>query len=349
MLTREQLLISIADTIHDYRAGDIDQPTPEHVECWVKQFDKDVQLPILQEMDHVLKQTYFSRIRVTEFLQGLIHTKALVGDDPRRFWRNVKFLEIQEEGESQTELLALFNKLLEAQCGFGIDQCGDNTSTFLYLDDGIFTGNRTRGDIRAWVRSQAPSKAKLHIATIAIHLNGYFHARKHIKEAAKVAEKKINIQGWCEIELENRIMVSCKDRTDVLRLTKIPDETNVKEYIEQAEYRPKLRSPGNIGGNALYTGDEGKKLLEREFLKKGVRILKKNPKLGPRQRPLGHTPLDTFGFGSLIVTYRNCPNNVPLALWVGKPWYPLFPRVTHNHGEIKRRIAHQKRESKTKT
>ena len=351
MLTREQLLNSIADTIHDYRVGDpsVPTPTPEYVDRWVSQFDKEVQLPILQEMDHVLKQTYFSKIRVTEFLKGLIHTRALVGDDPCKFWRDVKFLAIQEGGNSQTDMLALFNELLEAQCGFGIDECGNNASTFLYLDDGIFTGNRTRGDLRAWVRNEAPAKSELHIATIAIHLSGYFHAMKHIKKAANAADKKIDIQGWSKMELENRMTVRCKDRADILRLTKMPDEPNVQEYIEHAQYRPKLRSPGNIGGKALYTCDEGKRLLEWEFFKKGVRILKQNPKLGPRQRPLGHTPFDTLGFGSLIVTYRNCPNNAPLALWVEKSWYPLFPRVTHSYGEIKRRLAHQKRASETKT
>ncbi|WP_449265039.1 phosphoribosyltransferase-like protein, partial [Escherichia coli] len=60
------------------------------------------------------------------------------------------------------------------------------------------------------------------------------------------------------------------------------------------------------------------------------------PNLSATQRPLGHITLDTLGFGSLIVTFRNCPNNAPLALWVGEPWYPLFPRTTNSQTAIKR-------------
>jgi hypothetical protein len=50
------------------------------------------------------------------------------------------------------------------------------------------------------------------------------------------------------------------------------------------------------------------------------------PLLKDFHRPLGLVPLQTLGFGSTIVTFRNCPNNCPLVLWAGHPWYPLFPR-----------------------
>jgi hypothetical protein len=39
--------------------------------------------------------------------------------------------------------------------------------------------------------------------------------------------------------------------------------------------------------------------------------------------------LETLGFGSTLVTFRNCPNNCPLAFWAGYPWYPLFQRKTN--------------------
>ncbi len=63
------------------------------------------------------------------------------------------------------------------------------------------------------------------------------------------------------------------------------------------------------------------------------------PNLGESQRPLGHTSLEALGFGSMIVTFRNCPNNAPLALWVGAPWYPLFPRTTNSDTSMKRFMA----------
>ena len=343
MSTREQLLSSIADTIQDYRAGDPDTPTPtpEHVKRWIEQFDTNVQLPMLREMDYVLKQTYFSRERVTEFLWNLINAKNLAGIDPDKFWRKVKFLNIQKEGHSQSAMRGLFNELLKNQCGFGVDECGNNASTFLYLDDGIFSGDQVRRDLIAWVTNKAPDKAKLHVIVIALHSGAEHHAGERIKRAASRVRKEIDITWWCQIELEARKAYSHK--VDVLHPTKIPNDTNVKEYVKQMHHPPMLRKPGNMGGKALYTNDKGKRLLEQELLKKGAYICQSFPKMGYTQRPLGHMTHNTFGFGSLIVTYRNCPNNAPLALWIGKPWYPLFPRLTRGDVEFRHKKAHKKK------
>ena len=111
MSEREDLLRSIANTIQDYRAGDLAAPTPEHVDRWVHQFDATVHLPMLRELDHVFKQTYFNLKNVTDFLRGLIRAEKLVGDDPCAFWRRTNFLEIQSGGNSQVEMLALFNEV----------------------------------------------------------------------------------------------------------------------------------------------------------------------------------------------------------------------------------------------
>ena len=63
------------------------------------------------------------------------------------------------------------------------------------------------------------------------------------------------------------------------------------------------------------------------------------PNLNQFQRPLGNSLLETLGFGSLIVTFRNCPNNAPLPLWVGNPWHPLFPRTTNSDTSLTRFLA----------
>ena len=346
MSTRQQLLNSIADTIQDYRSDDpyTSELTPEHVDCWVEQFDKKVRVRILREMDHVLKQTYYSQERMTKFLKGVINTQKLVGDDPCKFWQDIVFLDIQRGGNSQTDMLAIFNELLQDQCGFGTAECGDNSSTYLYLDDCLFTGKRVRRDLKAWIINKAPAKAKLHVVAIALHSNGFYYTEKSIEEAVAEAEKEIEIIWWCSVVPENRVGLR-RDSADVLRPTLIPKDANVQAYVEQMKYPPKLRSSGYTGLNSLYTNDKEKILLEQEFLKAGARIRQLIPDMGVTQRPLGHSPLDTLGFGSLIVTYRNCPNNAPLALWIGDPWYPLFPRLTHNEVEFRRRQASWKNEA----
>jgi hypothetical protein len=330
---RDELLASIAATISDYREGDLDAPTPQHVDSWVKQFDDEVQLPILRELDHVLKKTYFSRKRTIAFLESLFDTKKLVGDDPCAFWKSVAFLDIQKGGASQTEMLALFSAILKKKCGFRIEECGDNSGTFVYLDDGIFTGNRVRRDLESWISKKAPEAAKVHLITIAVHWGAYFYVKGKIKEAAEKTGKKIELVWWSIIKLEDRKTYT--NSSDVLRPVSIPDDKAVQAYVEAMEHKPHLRTAGQVGGNGLYSSDKGRQLLEWEFLKAGVRIREQSPKLGDTQRPLGHMTLETLGFGSLVVTFRNCPNNAPLALWCGHPWYPLFPRATNSDTALK--------------
>lgn len=334
MKERQTLLESIAQTTADYRKGEVDAPTPAHVDRWIGQFDAGVQLPMLREMDHVLKRTYFSLKNVTKFLRGLIRTEKLVGNDPCVFWRGVNFLDIQGGGNSQTEMLGLFNEVLQEKCCLGIEQCGDAGSVFVYLDDAIFTGNRVRRDLEAWVKDKAPNKAALHIVSIALHSGGQYYAGGHITKAAAASGKKIDVTWWRAIELEDRKAYS--DSADVLRPTDVPDDPDVQAYVQSMKYPPTLRKPGSVGAHALFGSDEGRYVLEQEFLKAGARIRRLCPNLGATQRPLGHMTLDTLGFGSLIVTFRNCPNNAPLALWVGEPWYPLFPRTTNSQTAIAR-------------
>jgi hypothetical protein len=77
-------------------------------------------------------------------------------------------------------------------------------------------------------------------------------------------------------------------------------------------------------------------LLEQQFLLAGLKIRSfyRNPQAV--LRPLGYHCLKDLGFGATVVTYRNCPNNCPLAWWWDTAaipasrsrgrWYPLFPR-----------------------
>src|SRR5688500_5582130 len=108
MNERQMLLGSISSTVSDYRAGEIAAPTPTHVDRWVRQFEPDVQVPLLRELDQVLKQTYFSRAFFERFLGNLVRNADLVGENPRDFWKHAKLLEIQQNGNSQREMLALF-------------------------------------------------------------------------------------------------------------------------------------------------------------------------------------------------------------------------------------------------
>lgn len=224
----DDLFASIAATIADYREGDLLAAFrgPAHVKRWINQFDNTARLPILRELNHVLKKTYVSRAGARKFLVDLFHARKLVGDNPCTFWKGVKFLDIQDAGASQQEMLALFSKVLEKECRFEVEDCGAAPHAYVYLDDAIFTGNRVARDIEKWVAEEAPTVAKVHIITMALHTLGRYHAEREINKAARAAGKKIDFRWWSAITLEDRKLYT--NTSDVLRPVAIPNDDEVK-------------------------------------------------------------------------------------------------------------------------
>ena len=324
MKSKEDLLGSIVDTIKDYREGEIVAPTPERVDCWVQQFDAEVQVPLLAELDHVLKRTYFNRMTVLKFLAKLVTNADLAGSDVCTFWKNVHFLNNQGGGNSQRQMLRFFDAFLQRHCGFPINDCSKITDTFIYIDDAIFTGNRVLKDLDNWIQTEAPIKAKVHIITIALHRGGQFYIKNKISEKSALAKKDIKLYWWRCAEIEDR--KAYINHTDVLRPRTIPTDPLVLGYISSLKYPLGLRTQDSIGEHGFFSSEHGRALLEQEMLKAGVKIRELCPSLNKYQRPLGNMILETLGFGSTIVTFRNCPNNAPLAFWAGHPWHPLFER-----------------------
>ena len=221
----------------------------------------------------------------------------------------------------------MFDVPLKAETGYVVAECGkNNPSCYVYLDDGLFTGNTILKSLRTWLKD-APAETQVHVIVIALHRGGLYYAKTNLEDAATEAEKKIEFTWWRIIELEERRIFT--DESDVLRPTKIPNDAPTKAYVEALGRKQVLRTPGNVGKLKIFSSEEGRDLLEQRLLIKGVHIRDIAPNLPEPQRPLGNTPLKTVGFGSTIVTFRNCPNNAPLAFWVGDPWYPLFPRKTN--------------------
>lgn len=213
-----------------------------------------------------------------------------------------------------------------------LDGTGKGNDTFVYLDDGVFTGNRVRRDLEAWLPN-APAKAHVHVIAFADHTGNYF-AQGKLREATKATGKDINTTWWHLIQLENRKTYT--NNSDVLTPAAIPDDADVSAYVAGMKFKPHLRVAGKTGALGIFSSEAGRNLLEQELLKAGVKIRAKCPLLGKSQRPLGHSSLETLGFGSTIVTFRNCPNNAPLALWAGDPWYPLFPRKTNTQSSFEK-------------
>ncbi|MBS0382028.1 MAG: hypothetical protein JSR56_06320 [Proteobacteria bacterium] len=330
---RENLTASIANTIKTYRSGELDRPTPAHVERWANQFTPVNQLPFLREFDHVIRQTFLTKKAVADFLGNLVRNEQLVGKDPKAYWARANVLRIQKNGQSQKEMTGLFAEAVGKQCSLKLSKCGTDAGDYIYLDDVIFSGGRVVTDLQAWIADKAPKNATVHVIVMAYHTLGQFFADKRLTEAAAKSRKTIKVRFWRLIALENRKFQ--KDNSNVLWPTAIPNDAQVQAYIAaEKKYPWDPRKPG--GSLGMFSSEAGRQVLESEFLIAGVKI--RSLTQSPRDfvRPLG---LGNFGvgFGSLIATYRNCPNNCPLALWWGDPeatsgalhWYPLLRRKTY--------------------
>ncbi|WP_462136973.1 phosphoribosyltransferase-like protein [Candidatus Mycalebacterium sp.] len=340
---RNSLVESIAETTSDYRKSDLGETTPKHVDKWVSQFDLTVQLPMLKEMDSLLKKTYFSKTRVSKWIESMLKDKYLTKGDAEKFWQKVEFLDIQLGGNSQKEMLKVFDEALQKKCGLEIIDCSaDSTNTFVYLDDIIFSGNRAKRDIEHWIKNESPSHASLYIVTIGRHSGSYW-IEKRIEDTIEKSGKKIALIWYPKNpHLENR--KAFKNSSNVLWPTdSLCRDKEFSKYLENSKYpfAPREESSKNC---QPFSSEEGRQLLEKEFFFAGLKIrsMCENPSV--IMRPLGFSTLNGPGFGSTIVTFRNCPNNNPLALWWGdqsqplnsplSKWYPLFPRKTYDSGEV---------------
>ncbi len=326
----DKLLESLASIVTDYRAGEVPsvpRPSTEHVKGWVEQFDENVRDKILTELVHVLGQTYIAKAKVGGFLSGLITNEKLTGGDAKSFWQGAKLLDIQKKGNSQREMLSMFAVSLKASLGLEIGDCGKTPACYVYIDDGLFSGNSILSDLGGWLAGAAPSEALVHVVVMALHRGGQYYARTNLKKAAQEHGKKIQFTWWRIVELEDRRTYI--NNSDVLRPTTIPADATTQAYVKAMKHQPVLRTPPGTGDLKIFSSDQGRELLEQQFLAKGAYIRTACPMLNQYQRPLGNMLLETLGFGSTIVTFRNCPNNAPLVFWAGNPWKPLFARKTN--------------------
>ena len=267
---------------------------------------------MLRELDHVFKRTYISQNRAIESLADIANRF------PCKFWQDAHILDIQKNGRSQSEIQELFLPILREKCGSGIDYRDSSGGIFVYLDDGIFSGNRVIQDLSDWTQTDAPDNATLYIIAIAIHEGGRYWIEKN--EMTWKFGKRIDHRFPMvnHFTFENRR--TYRDRSDVLWPT---TDVPVSE-----DFSP--RNPTLPFTNRIFSSEQGRQLLESEFMKAGFQIIKHHTQVSPLLKSLGFSNFEP-GFGSLLVFYRNCANNCPLALWwdVGEYWCPLFPRKTY--------------------
>lgn len=299
-----------------------------HVYKWVEQFEESVRLPLLNELAFVLERTYINRQVMKDFLRKLFN--AIKSEESKcNEWKNVNLLRIQQRGNSQSEMLSLFNEVLAEEChgAVTVDDCSaPEAESYIYLDDFIFTGLRLKTDVENWLINEAPENITLYVVTYGSYA-GFWYNKQSIEGVIDQIGKKINLQFIEVVKLENRKAYSSSSH--VLWPSTAPNTASVANFKSGLSTLPHKRQPIILNGNNIFQSESGRQLLEQQFLIKGIEIIELSGNFSSAHKPLGFMGLDSFGFGAMHITYRNCPNNAPLALWAGGPWYPLFPRKTN--------------------
>lgn len=327
----QNLIAKLAEIIGDYEhfpIGDVG----EHIEQWIVQFPENVREELLEELVHVFNQHYISRNDWQDFLRAVLQSDTIIDGDPNSFWRETSFLDIQDRGNSQIEMLEALEELLYELYGIDINNCdGEGDQRFLYIDDGIFSGSRVQNDLRKWLTERADDlrgqTIKIIVVVAVAHNLADYFIKKTLEELENELGLDIEYKALACHWLNNQ--KSRRSTSDVLWPNELPEDDYVKCYFDSlgGEDKVILRTGNHVGDKNIFSSPEKRKLVEQELLKASVMVRNDSGHFRPGHKPLGYTNLPSLGFGSTIVTYRNCPNNCPLALWAGTSnWMALFPR-----------------------
>ena len=122
-----------------------------------------------------MKESYLSRSKADGFFKRVDYTtRNLTGSDPCSFWRTAQILDVQRQGNSQSEIRNVFSLELERVCGLSVEDCGLNSEpvVHVYLDDVLFSGDRIVADLTNWISLQSSTTLSVHVVVIASHRYG---------------------------------------------------------------------------------------------------------------------------------------------------------------------------------
>lgn len=331
---------SIVVTLADYREGEITPISTADVDRWISQFDATDRDILLAETDRILKAHYVSTESSRTFIDDIWGTTDLVGEDPAATIEGIKFLDVQRKGSSQKTMLDVARESLETTLGLDLDECGEPPSAYIYLDDGMFSGNTVVHDLTDEIPKMVKG-SELHMIFLSAHDGGVRYVGNRLGPILHKQNMRRHIwvipkHGFQNFPWQN-------ESHQLLWPTKVTGDKFVDAYVEHVKkacdgknFSPRLFRPQPRAKEDVFSSLDDRQAVESAFLRKGAYIVAQCQNPGESMRPLGYEYLSSLGFGALVVTYRNIANNCPLALWWGDPtaskshpfskWFPLIPR-----------------------
>lgn len=182
----------IAELVTDYRQGEIEPITAHHVARWAQQFPAAEQATIVHETHKLLLRFYFSRSRIRDALRQFLRKDVVSGRYLSGELQNTKFLCVQDQGESQRVMLNIVGEILADEYGVALPKC-TSTRNFVYIDDGLYTGNRVIEDLKRWLPI-APTGSRVMVYHLAIHERGRGYAERQLGPLA--AQRDVSLRFW---------------------------------------------------------------------------------------------------------------------------------------------------------
>ncbi|GGG09667.1 phosphoribosyltransferase-like protein [Paenibacillus abyssi] len=334
----------IVAVLSDFRRGEITPIDYEHVVEWINQFDLDDRSTILNEVAHILNNNYLSRANAKKFMKIIINDERICGDIEENY-ENVHFLQIDQNGSSQKDLLTLVDEVLNEEYEISIQDCGTEPTKYVYIDDCIYSGNTAFNDLKTWIEEDGRN-TELHVVFSAAYSRGLASLQRRLRPIA--IQNNTKIKYWRAHEYNNFVQDYKKyeccwpvEEDDYASDRHVDNYVAaINERAATSQYPPRLYRDKAEIQETLFTSSSGRNVVEKAFFKWGAYItsLPKNAK--QTMRPLGYEFFDSLGFGALFVTYRNISNNCPLVLWWGDKnmpsshpfsnWHPLIPRKVND-------------------
>lgn len=319
-----KIFSEISSIVSDYQVTNV---TADRVEGWVSQFDRGAQAAILNVTKSVLENGYVSRNRLISFIENIVRSENICGRNLSQFWSKVSVLNVQEDGNSQIELADFLSFYVKKYTGIDLPVNDFEKDVLFYIDDFMFTGGRLRSDLNC-LNGELDCKKKV----IILYMSVCSSAAWQYNSKWKKEWNNLNIIRAVRVmpALENRLSeknVSDKFwlHADSLNNEKLCDFIGVFGRFNKNTLRDDSRS------TKFFPDARERFFAEVALCESGVDIINNHNAVRPSLKPMGYDGYDGFGFGGTMLSYRNCPNNLPLAYWWSLGgWLPLFERKVYN-------------------
>jgi hypothetical protein len=321
------LLREVAGLVHEYRAGQVPEPTDKHVGAWLDQFEKlgfgaDTQETILLDLSSQFYHYHATRAEtedwIVQILDGLESHNP--GGIPKTFL-------IANETRGQRHWGTKARSI--AHSGFTARFCTDKTqaTAFLLIDDATFTGKSACSQLKSLREHQfIPAGAQLHVSVFARHTREPDSSKPANRTYSVSAQldhfARDGVETWTgtTFQFDNRRWR--RDRYHCYWPCLLGEDELLGLYVHEtlgarSPNIPLFRPPSAAGDGFAFESESTRPITEWAFLIAGLRMIHRTRHWDASTgiRPMGWDTLPSLGFGAVFSTYLNVPNTAPLVLW----------------------------------